>query len=94
MKVTERFNVVEDDGTIHEINKWEAAPISTDDLEDSGSSLESSPIYRTASGKAVKVLADGLFALRGGKIARRVTPPDAEYDPSQNRRKRDRRKPE
>ena len=94
MRVTERFKVVEDDGTIHEINKWERAPVGNGHIEDGVSSLQSTLIYRTARGKAVKAQADGLFALEGGKIARRVTPPSDEYGRAQDRRQRDRRKPD
>ena len=61
MQVIERFKVVDDDGVIYEINKW-----------DSDFSLESSPIYRTANGKGVTLQADGSFAVRNGKMTRRL----------------------
>ena len=57
MRVIERFKVVDDDGTINEINKWELAPINAGNPEENGPSLESLPIYRTASGNAISTAA-------------------------------------
>jgi hypothetical protein len=82
MRVIERIKVITDDGTIHEINKWELAPIASDGSDGGVPSRESLHVYRTANGQGVTPQADGSFALRSGKLAHRL--PEARLSASVN----------
>ena len=72
VRVIERFKALTDDGKAVEIEVRSQAPINAGHLEDSESSLDRLPEYRTVDGRHVQANSDGSFALCDGTVVWRL----------------------